>query len=267
MAATAELSDAEKDFLSPYLPSQRNGDASSPFVTLTFAQSLDGMIALAPRVQTALSGEKSKAMTHYLRLKHDAILIGVGTAMADDPGLNSRYPGATIDDQPRPIIVDPDQRWDLATSKLLRLARAKEGKMPWIIHGSCKDGYNCDWKFGERRIHVCSKEASCYPDGNHHSGEHDIPWPRILFDLMHDGINSVMIEGGASVIQQLLQVPDLVNSSIVTIAPVWLGADGVRAAPPTNTNTNGQPIRASQMQETAWRQFGADGVVCGKPET
>jgi 2,5-diamino-6-(ribosylamino)-4(3H)-pyrimidinone 5'-phosphate reductase len=61
-----------------------------PFVTLTFATSLDSMLAHGAGIRTALSGPRSKAMTHYLRSRHDAICVGVGTAIADDPGLNCR---------------------------------------------------------------------------------------------------------------------------------------------------------------------------------
>ncbi|KAI0393184.1 bacterial bifunctional deaminase-reductase [Xylariaceae sp. FL0594] len=72
------------------LPSPR----PRPFVTLTFATSLDSMLALGPGIRTALSGPRSKAMTHYLRSRHDAICVGVGTAIADDPGLNCRLAAA-----------------------------------------------------------------------------------------------------------------------------------------------------------------------------
>lgn len=89
--------------MDPYLPPQpdsRNShdttvpSSSRPFTTLTFATSLDSALSLAPGVRTVLSGPHSKAMTHYLRFRHEAILIGVGTANADDPGLNCRIEGA-----------------------------------------------------------------------------------------------------------------------------------------------------------------------------
>src|SRR4051812_7789929 len=89
------------------------GNTSRPHVTLTFATSLDSQLSLAPGVRTTLSGPRSKAMTHYLRSKHDAILVGVGTAIADDPGLNCRlhgvggYGGQGLEGQPRPLILDP----------------------------------------------------------------------------------------------------------------------------------------------------------------
>ena len=92
------------------------------------------MIALAPGVRTTLSGPETKSMTQYLRLHHDAILVGVGTAIVDDPALNCRYPSANLTTQPQPIIVDPEIRWSAARSKVRQLAKENKGKMPWSIH-------------------------------------------------------------------------------------------------------------------------------------
>ncbi|KAI8633326.1 bacterial bifunctional deaminase-reductase [Xylariaceae sp. FL1651] len=172
---------AEAQRLEPHLPPQSQPSSGAaqhslppllPFVTLTFATSLDSMLALGPGIRTALSGPQSKAMTHYLRSRHDAICIGVGTAIADDPGLNCRLAAAgpgpkrgsigehvdvdggtdegvggggggggnerasdgVTDRQPRPIIVDPHLRWDFtADSKVMRLARAGKGLAPYIV--------------------------------------------------------------------------------------------------------------------------------------
>lgn len=62
---------------------------SRPFLTLTFAQSLDAKIAGIGGQQLALSCSESMVMTHWLRSKHDGILVGIGTAMNDNPQLNS----------------------------------------------------------------------------------------------------------------------------------------------------------------------------------
>lgn len=66
-----------------------------PFVTLTYATSLDSRISAAPGVQTIISHPETKTMTHYIRYHHDAILVGVGTVLADDPGLNCRWTPAS----------------------------------------------------------------------------------------------------------------------------------------------------------------------------
>ena len=63
-----------------------------PVITLSFAQSLDGSITARRGEPTALSGPESTHLTHRLRLAHDAILVGVGTVLADDPLLTARIP-------------------------------------------------------------------------------------------------------------------------------------------------------------------------------
>jgi 2,5-diamino-6-(ribosylamino)-4(3H)-pyrimidinone 5'-phosphate reductase len=249
----AQLSEVDQAFLDQYLPepydlSQPSGTPDKndlPFVTLTYACSLDGMIALAPGVRTSLSGPETKSMTHYLRLKHDAILVGAGTAVADAPSLNCRYPGAGLDSQPRPIVVDPKGRWQADGSAVSKLAEEKKGKEPWIVSLNAGDS-------GQARRLVVQE-----------SGDGTMRWEEVLKTLKAQGINSVMIEGGATVINTLLARSDLVNSVIVTIAPTWLGQGGL-AASPSATTENGQRVNAARLRETTWKQFGADAVLCGR---
>lgn len=280
-----ELSIHEKDFLRPYLPVDtsstqggHDGECANathtlpgdsrisprPFVTLTYACSLDGMISLAPRVRTTLSGLETKAMTHYLRLNHDAILVGVGTAVADDPGLNCRYPGVTIDNQPRPVIVDPAMRWEVHSSKVNNLAAEKQGKDPWIIHTR---------RILEGKSHLEDNAERIVIDGNDPTQEtlcthdattvhHKVQWEAILEALKQRDINSVMIEGGATVIKDLLSHPQLVDAVIVTIAPTWLGQGGVTISPEP-TFIHNERVNAARLHNTKWHQFGQDVVLCG----
>jgi riboflavin-specific deaminase-like protein len=79
-----------------------------PFVTLSYAQSLDGSIADRPGRPLALSGEASMALTHSLRASHEAILVGIGTVLADNPSLNVRLVAGK---NPQPIVVDSRLRF------------------------------------------------------------------------------------------------------------------------------------------------------------
>jgi len=190
-------------------------------------------------------------MTHYLRLFHDAILVGVGTAVADDPSLNCRYPGATFDDQPIPVIIDPKQRLDIDRTKVYSLASSGHGKIPLV---ACMKG---------KRRHEILQFCKRLQFGDDTSASQDIlPWPMILKELKRQGITSVMIEGGATVVASLLSTPELVDSVIVTIAPTWLGQGGVTVAPDALTR-HGTRINAARLQNTSWRQFGQDAVLCG----
>lgn len=200
-------------------------------------------------------------MTHYLRMHHDAILVGVGTAIPDNPGLNSRYPGATLDSQPRPVVVDPQMRWNVYDSKLAQLAQDGQGKPPWLIHVPRNVGDEDLVWWGGKRIFIPGDASSTAQEPK--PGDRNImDWPTILRTLKRDGIDSIMIEGGATVISTLLSMPELVNSVIVTIAPTWLGQGGVAVTPAAKTSACGR-VNAARLQETSWRQFGADAVLCG----
>ena len=82
-------------FLQGYLPpstASSSGDErplkTLPFVTLTYAQSLDAKLAKHDRKPLQLSGAETRRLTHQIRAAHDAVLVGVGTFDTDDPGLN-----------------------------------------------------------------------------------------------------------------------------------------------------------------------------------
>jgi len=272
MSTVTALSDAEKHFLHPFLPpspspnneaspavgadrppakSAGDSGAQRPFVTLTYASSLDGMISLAPGTRTTLSGPETKSMTHYLRSHHDAILVGVGTAVADDPSLNCRYPGAGFEDQPRPVIIDPIRRWDIERAKVYSLASEAQGKTPVVLHTQADTG--------GKVLDFC-EHISIQPDPER--SDNRIPWATILRHLKAHGIKSIMIEGGATVISSLMSTPDLVDSVIVTIAPTWLGEGGV-AVTPSPVTVQRTRVNAAWLRDAAWRQFGHDAVLCG----
>lgn len=183
--STLKFPEADRSILEPYLPqhhrqrqtktdtknktddnnNNNNNDNDIPFTTLTFATSLDSSLSISPGIPTALSGPQSKAMTHYLRSRHDAILIGVGTAVADNPSLNCRIYGVSgygydghdggdssnngrsLYGQPRPIILDPTARFEVGEeTKILALAREGKGLAPFIITGVMGDNKNDDDK-------------------------------------------------------------------------------------------------------------------------
>src|SRR5262249_3832268 len=82
-----------------------------PFVTLSYAQSVDGSIAARPGQPLALSGAQSMTLTHQLRVAHDAILVGIGTVLADNPRLTVRLVEGK---NPQPIVADSHLRFPLS---------------------------------------------------------------------------------------------------------------------------------------------------------
>ncbi|KAI0022679.1 putative riboflavin biosynthesis protein Rib7 [Xylariomycetidae sp. FL0641] len=285
-------------------PTRSTGNQPRPFVTLTFATSLDSALSLGPGIRTSLSGPQSKAMTHYLRSRHDAICIGVGTAIADDPGLNCRLAAAAgdapasslgslataqdsiTDRQPRPIVIDPALRWHFtAESKVMRLARAGKGLAPYIITAvsdpplarkQLLEGLGGKYVL----VKQLQKVESGAPDtpSSHTAGRLHMNWHTILAAVRQEGLQSIMIEGGGAVINSLLSdgegdedgenydAAGLVDSVIITIAPTWLGPGSVFVCPPRKGPAAGsdQPTPAARLANTMWMPLGEDVVLCGK---
>lgn len=301
-----EFPDSDRVFLEPHLPppkaaldanNNNNNNSDTPFVTLTFATSLDSSLALVPGQQTALSGPQSKAMTHYLRSRHDGILIGVGTAVADDPSLNCRLAGVGgygapgLAGQPQPIVVDPSARWDFtAASRLFTLCREGRGRPPWVVVAATATTTTAaasavagqeeslaeeEEKKRKKRKEEETKRALLEEYGGRYlpidlrtdpsTGEHRLDWHQLFLTLKRNGLDSVMVEGGGHIINSLLAPPHLseINSAIVTIAPTWLGQGGVVVSPARRRDEAGRAIPAVRLAGAQWHPFGEDVVLCG----
>ncbi|KAH6631844.1 dihydrofolate reductase-like domain-containing protein [Chaetomium tenue] len=258
----------------PSPPPPEKAQKTRPHVTLTYAHSLDASLALAPGVRTILSGPQSKAMTHFLRARHAAILVGAGTAVADDPGLNSRLVaveglgeglegregGVVKQQQPRPIVLDPRARWAVDEgSRVVGLARAGEGLAPWVFVAR-----GVVVEEGRRRVLEGVGGRYVYVEARGERGR--FAWADVLEVLAREGIASVMIEGGGEVINSLLEPAGngFVDSVIVTIAPTWLGQGGVVVSPPRTVGDDGRPAEPVRLTDVTWCPLGEDVVMCGR---
>lgn len=201
-------------------------------------------------------------MTHFLRSKHDAIIVGAGTTIADDPSLNCRLGGAKFEDQPRPVIIDPDHRWNVGKSKVWQLARQGVGRGPIVfVTRNVDKECNRAMEDNDSLYVITPREVVATPSG----AKEEIPWVCILKTLKGRGHKSVMVEGGAGVINTLLR-PDnlhLIDSVIVTIAPTWLGQGSVTINPGRRYE-DGEIRSALRLKDTKWHQFGEDVVMCGR---
>lgn len=254
---------AQRPFLDPYLPDSNND--GKPFVTLTFATSLDSSLAIAPGVRTVLSGPQSKAMTHYLRSRHEAILVGVGTAVVDNPGLNCRIQDGDGPTQPRPIIIDPSARWEInEDTQILQLVRVGYGRAPFILTGDVEPDAQRRRVLEEHGGKYIALQTGSGPSRTTGTGK--IEWTTVLQAIKNEGLNSVMVEGGSGVINSLLEPEsqDLVDTVIVTIAPTWLGQGGVVVSPKRRFDPGGNAIPASRLGNVKWYPFGEDVVLCGR---
>ena len=209
---------------------QRTG---RPFVTLSYAQSLDGCIAIEPGRPFALSGPESLQLTHQLRAAHEAILVGIGTVLADDPQLNVRLVAGP---DPQPVVVDSRLRFPLH-ARLLQKTPA-----PWIATTQ-PDSL--------RREPLTAKGAEVL--GVLASSDGRVNLKALLNQLAARGINTLMVEGGAGIITSFL-AERLVDRLVLTIAPVFLG--GYHA-------TDALPHPFPYLRNTHYAQLGHDLIVTG----
>lgn len=209
-----------------------------PFVTLSFAQSLDGSIALKRGQETAISGNEAMMMTHQLRAAHQAILIGIGTALADDPQLSVRLVDGP---QAQPIVVDTHLRLPL-TAKLF-----EQSRLPWIftLPQASEARQQALEAQGARVVRVAA------------TANGTVSLTAVLDYLDQAGIQSVMVEGGARIITSFLTAK-LVDYLVVTIAPKFLG--GLNAL--ECLNGTGLP----HLQNIQYLVLGNDIILSGKTE-
>lgn len=254
------------DFLQPYLPIHSHKKCQFPHVTLSYASSMDSKLSLLPGMQTVLSGPEAKLMTHYLRSRHDAILVGVGTVLADNPGLNCRLEGAGGFGglgrmwQPRPIVIDPMARWSIHPScRMLQTAVEGKGKAPWVV---VTPGARID----SQRLMMLKSYGGDFLRIVEYNQNWRLRWEAVLRALASEGIKSVMIEGGATILSELLnsEYSHLINSIIVTMAPTYLGHGGVSVSPDSKLDQEGRPSAALNPREVKWTPMGQNVVMCGK---
>jgi GTP cyclohydrolase II len=211
-------------------------------VTLSYAQSLDGSITTRRGVPLSLSGRESLKLWHRLRVYHDAILVGIGTVLADDPQLNVRLVSGT---DPQPVVLDSRLRFPL---KALALDGSKS---PWIITTE-KSEVRKQKQLESRGARVVRLDAV-------NNGWVEVS--ALLEFLAQNDINSVMIEGGARVITSFLQA-QLADYFVITITPYFVG--GLHAVDKLLPRTdNAGPIRLHEARIMGNKRYGRDLVVWG----
>jgi len=229
------------DFLRPFLTlapdyRKRNG---RPFVTLSYAQSLDGCISVRPGEPLALSGQRSLRLTHQLRAAHDAILVGIGTVFSDNPRLTVRLVNGS---NPRPVVVDSFLRIPLDCNILTECSRD-----PIIVTSDKAEESRVKalQEMGALVVRVSSNDKGL------------LNLTELLGVLADLSVNSLMVEGGARIITSFLmdKLPDFV---VLTIAPVMVG--GLRAVSDLGELDPNQFLR---LRDPGHRWLGNDLILWG----
>jgi diaminohydroxyphosphoribosylaminopyrimidine deaminase / 5-amino-6-(5-phosphoribosylamino)uracil reductase len=221
-----------------------------PHILLKLAVSADGKVGLAGRKPVAITGEAARARVHLIRAMNDAILIGIGTALADDPQLTCRLPGMAARSPVR-VVLDPALRLPV-TGALVRSARETP---VWVI---AREGapIEAEAVLAARGVEVFrlpatfSREASAIGGGERDAlapPTHALPTlpgegresaaPRtyrgsdllaVLHLLAERGITRLMVEGGPTVAAAFL-TSDLVDEVALLRGPIAIGAGGIDA--------------------------------------
>jgi diaminohydroxyphosphoribosylaminopyrimidine deaminase / 5-amino-6-(5-phosphoribosylamino)uracil reductase len=186
-----------------------------PHVILKLAVSADDKIAAAGHKPVAISGEAAKARVHLLRAQCDAILVGIGTALADDPLLTCRLPGMEARSPVR-VVLDRALRLS-GTSRLVHSAR----ETPlWVMTSNLAEA-PAAVKLGAAGAQVMRVATTAMPR----------PWldlAAVLQALAEKGITRLLVEGGARVASSFV-AKDLVDEVWLLRGPDAIGADGVPA--------------------------------------
>ena len=183
-----------------------------PYTTLKLAVSADGMIGKREGGRMMVSGKASFDAVQGMRAESDAILIGIGTALVDDPRLNIRLPGM---ESRSPIRVVLDQTARLPVSSKLATS-AREQPLILVVGPEAP---------AEQRAALADLGARIIEVG---IGAGGVDLEQALQALAADGITRVLAEGGAGVASSLIS-SDLADEVVLLHAPVVVGADGVRA--------------------------------------
>lgn len=183
----------------------------TPFVTVKFAQSIDGRIATATGESKWISGSGAQRFVHKLRSEHDAILVGIGTVLTDDPELTVRFARGR---DPLRIIIDTHLRIPL-TARVLAEGAAS-GTL--IVTSKSAD------RTRAADIKSMGAEVLRLPRSNDKSG---IDLARMLEELARRDIATLFVEGGKGIITSLLK-ERVVDRLVAVIAPKIVG-QGIEA--------------------------------------
>jgi diaminohydroxyphosphoribosylaminopyrimidine deaminase/5-amino-6-(5-phosphoribosylamino)uracil reductase len=211
-----------------------------PYVTLKAAVTLDGRLATRTGDARWVTGEEARRWVHRLRNRVDAILVGAGTARADDPRLTVRLPGGRGRDPVR-VVLDTD----LSLPATLKLFRARSGA-PTVVAHACGRS---------RRLGPGVELLRC------RRGEGGVDLADLLAKLAARGITHLLVEGGARVHAAFLAA-GLVDRAVVFVAPKLAGADGV---PLFAGKGPARMADAIQLEGVEIARLGDDVLVQGTP--
>jgi diaminohydroxyphosphoribosylaminopyrimidine deaminase/5-amino-6-(5-phosphoribosylamino)uracil reductase len=183
-----------------------------PHVMLKLALSADEKVGLAGRRPAAITGEAARERVHRLRAASDAILIGIGTALADDPLLTCRLPGLARHSPVR-VVLDGNLRLPV----LSRLVQSADETPVWVFAGSTAP------VAGESALRAAGVEVLRVA-----RADERLDLPQVLQALAARGITRLMVEGGSTTAAAFVAA-DLVDEAVLFRGPPIIGPGGIDA--------------------------------------
>jgi diaminohydroxyphosphoribosylaminopyrimidine deaminase/5-amino-6-(5-phosphoribosylamino)uracil reductase len=205
-----------------------------PAVTLKLATTLDGRIATHTGESQWISGMPARKSAHALRGRHDAVMVGVGTVLADDPDLTCRIAGFAPRPAPR-IVADSHLRTPLTA----RIVATAHETPTWILH---RDGADA-----ARIEALTAAGVTCVETTGDEMG---IEPRAALAALAQAGLTSILLEGGARLAAAFLRA-DMVDRLVLYQAPAIIGGDGVPAVQAMGVGLLDAMPRFRRVAETA----------------
>ena len=197
-----------------------------PFVTLKYAQSLDGRIATSRGDAQWISSEKSRQFAHRLRAVHDGIMVGIGTVVADDPQLTVRLAKGK---NPFRVILDSKLHIPLDAQVL-----TKGGKTIIATTEACDKTRIGEIEKKGNEVLLTQRDK----DGRIHLRT-------LLQTLARRGVASILVEGGKEVITSFLR-DRLVDRMVIITAPLILG-QGIEAIGTLGITSVEQAVRPTSL--------------------
>ncbi len=209
-----------------------------PSVALKLAVSADGKAGLVGRKPVALSGEQARGYVFQLRGRSDAIMVGIGTVMSDNPQLTCRLPGM-FERSPVRVVLDANLKLPLATSVLATIRDT-----PTWVFASRKPSAIAEEILRQRGCKVFRVDDS--------NGRLDLD--AVLKVLAEQGITRLLVEGGPTLAASFVNA-DLVDEALLLRVEKTVGADGIDAL-------EGMPLTAltERLQARGSERLGADIV-------
>ena len=217
-----------------------------PFVTSKSAITLDGKIATRSGASRWITGEAARAAGHQLRHANDAILVGIGTVLQDDPQLTTRLPGQR-GANPLRIVVDSTLR----LAPTAQVADVAQDRRTLIATTEQATGAKIQ-ALQERGVEVIRLPAC---------GDGRVSLDALCTVLGERGVASLLVEGGAALAAALLR-QRLIDKMVFFVAPKIIGGDGISVFGSCGVDTMEQALL---LQDLTSRPIGGDVMLEAYP--